>query len=405
LRRLREELAFVRGNLLVLILSWTIWAPFSHAVHVYEQVYILALGASVAVLGVIAAISSVILGVVRFVGGYVADRYGRKRILVSMTFIYSSALFLYALAQDWIWILVASVITSICLLYQPALSAITSDSIPPEKRGVGFALTSLLPELMGLPGPLLAIYLVSTYGLIMGMRIAYSLMAASGLVAAALRLTLKETWRPDAGKKEDFFHGYREALRFASRDLKAFIAVAVSTNLTAGFFSVIQPFVIYYLGLSLEEWGFLYMLGGVIWLLVVLPVGFLVDRVGRRKSLISGLTASLVAFSLLLLARPLGIVGFWPILGTMFLLWLGSYMLHNSLSSLEADLVPRPLRGKLSAVLALLVDVAGAASSAACGFLYEAIHPTATVGVAMSSLLASLLVALAYLREPEHKHE
>ena len=403
LGRLKRELAFVRGNLLVLTVSWTIWSPFSHAVGVYEQVYIMALGASVFLLGLMSAVSSVILGIVRFLGGYVADRYGRKRILVSMTFVYSLALFLYALAPDWRWIFVASVITSICLLYQPALSAILMDSVPPERRGLGFSLSNLLPELVSLPAPFLAMYLVGTHGLVAGMRIAYSLMAISGLMAALVRLKLKETWSPRKEAMRDFLSGYKDALRFASEELRPFMVILGLVSLLAGFNTVTQPFVIYYLGLTLDEWGLLYFLGSVIWITALLPAGAIVDRLGRRSSLIAGLfltSLSLVALSGL---KSLGLTAFWHVAPSMLLLWTSSYLAHNALSALEADLVPRGLRGRLSAFLALLTDVVAAVSSATCGWLYETVSPSAAALLCSLSALAGAIMASLALREPEER--
>jgi len=407
LAKLREELAFVRRNLLVLMLSWVIWSPFSHATTVYEQMYIMALGASVLVLGLMAAASSIALGLARFLGGYLADRYGRKRVLVSMTFVYSSALFLYALAPDWRWILMAAIITNICLLYQPALSAILSDSVPPERRGFGFALASFLPELVSLPAPLLAIYLVSTYGLVLGMRIAYALQAAAGLAAATIRLALKETLRTEvreAPSLRDFLSEYRGALGFASKRLGKFMLISISLNLAMGFTRVAQPFAMSYLGLSLDAWGWLNLLGGIAWLATVLPMGYLVDRLGRRSSLALGLSTTAIAFLLLTLAKDMALTGFWHLACIFLILWMGMYLMHNASSALEADLVPRPLRGRLSAVLSLVADLAIAASSAACGFLYEKAGPASVAAFCALASLAGLL-ATGTFREPGRRHE
>ncbi len=406
--RIKHELAFIRGNLLVITISWAIWRPFNYAVHVYDQVYVLALGADTVILGLMAATSSVILGLVRFLGGYVADRHGRKRILVSMTFVYSSALFLYALAPDWRWVFAASIITSICLLYQPALSAILSDSMPPEKRGLGFALSELLPELVGLPAPLLAMYLVGTYGLVTGMRLAYAFMATTGIIAALIRLALEETLPREARAPValgDFLNDYKRAVRFALRGLRPYLVVLASNSLTVGIFSVIQPFIIYYLGISFDEWGIIYMLGSVASLVVLLPAGILVDKLGRKNSLIVGFSSYLVAVLVLTIAKPLGITVFWPVAGLMILLWSSSYLTHNALSALEADLVPRELRGKLSAFFRLLLSVGRAISSAACGFLYAAINPSASAAFCSLAALASLMAASTALKEPEHRHE
>ena len=107
---------------------------------------------------------------------------------------------------------------------------------------------------------------------------------------------------------------------------------------------------------------------------------------------------------LLALAKNMALTGFWHLACIFLVLWTGTYLMHNAISALEADLVPRPLRGKLSAVLSLVTDLAIAVSSAACGFLYEKAGPAS---VAVFCALASLagLLAIGTFREPGRKHE
>jgi dipeptide/tripeptide permease len=56
-----------------------------------------------------------------------------------------------------------------------------------------FSFQSVITTLVLLPAPLIAQYLVVTFNFDLGMRIAYSLVAAAYFAIAILRLKLKET--------------------------------------------------------------------------------------------------------------------------------------------------------------------------------------------------------------------
>jgi len=160
----------------------------------FESPYIKALGASEYVIGLMYALGYIILFLVRIPGAYIADKYGRRRIIALMTFGVGVSYLFYALAFDWRVVLIGMVIGNLCLIYQPALEAITADSIPPEKRGVGYALTRVIPGIPSVAGPAIAGYIVSIYGLVPTMRAIYVLISAMMVLAALIRLLfLRET--------------------------------------------------------------------------------------------------------------------------------------------------------------------------------------------------------------------
>ena len=78
--------------------------------------------------------------------------------------------------------------------YQPALSAMISDSLPPDRRGMGFSIVMLIASASTTPSPAVAGLLYRFFGLIDGMRIAYGIVITLFLAAAFLTLfLLKET--------------------------------------------------------------------------------------------------------------------------------------------------------------------------------------------------------------------
>jgi len=61
LKRLREEFSFVRGNLLILILSYTLFRTVSSMSYSFESLYIRELGASPLLIGLMGSLGSLII--------------------------------------------------------------------------------------------------------------------------------------------------------------------------------------------------------------------------------------------------------------------------------------------------------------------------------------------------------
>ena len=214
LAKIKEEFSFIRGNYLNLILSWILMDFAAELPSIFYGPYVIYdLQGTPIILGWIGFISLIILALVQFPGGYLADVYGRKWLISTMTVGVGIAYIFYAVAPTWHWILIGAIIASFCLIYQPALWALIADSTPLEKRGMGFSLITLINNVATTPAPIVIGILVSVFTRNLGMRIAYTMTALSFFVAAAFRNRLKET-KQDPQKIEfiDFFRHYPRQL-------------------------------------------------------------------------------------------------------------------------------------------------------------------------------------------------
>ena len=171
LDKIRDDYSWVKGNIRVLLSSYVLAGFASGLYFGYEPNYIEALGASALVIGMMNSVGSLVRAAVIIPGSVVADKYGRRRIIVFFTFFSASSLLFYALAPDWRVIFAGMVLFSIYRIYLPALSAIEADSIPEEKRGEGFSLITLAPGLAAGLSPPIAGYIISRMELVLGMRL------------------------------------------------------------------------------------------------------------------------------------------------------------------------------------------------------------------------------------------
>ena len=135
----------LKGNLLILLICRCIW-QFSAAIpRPYLPLYIVELGGNAGTVGQVYALSSM-GGIFLYpLGGYLADRKGRVKLVGTATYLFGASFLLFVFAWDWKVLALASFMQNLVLFYMPALYALTADSVSTERAGVGFALLLAIP--------------------------------------------------------------------------------------------------------------------------------------------------------------------------------------------------------------------------------------------------------------------
>jgi len=193
---LKKEFSFISGNYRILIISWIIMDLAMELPVPNYQLYVQeVLGGKdfPMALGIIGLANFLSMAIVAFPGGYLADKYGRRKLITTMTFGLAISYLFFALAPSWHFILIGTIMQGLCLIYQPALFAMVQDSLPPERRGMGSSLIQLIHGTFNTPGPIIGGLLLLQFGLEGSMRLIYLIMVVLFLIAAVWRLRLKET--------------------------------------------------------------------------------------------------------------------------------------------------------------------------------------------------------------------
>lgn len=405
--KLKDEFSFFRGNYLVLVLSWIFMDFAGEIPGTYYALYVKDLRGTEPIIGMIGFASFLVLASVQFPGGYLADKYGRRWLVSTMTFGVAFSYIFYALALGWEAILVGALIQNVCLIYQPALMAMISDSLTPERRGMGVSIIQLIASVSTTPGPAVAALLSSLYGPIYGMRISYGIVVALFLLAAFLRSRLRETIKdPPKISTREFLNTYPTSLK---ESFKVWSVVPRSmfylflANLLGGFsFAMISTYTVIYavedIGLTRTEWALVLMVLFITMIAAALPVGKFIDKIGRKVPL-------LASYVILVPAVLLFVHGDLPRLFiAMPLLGLTQLLMFSSYSALSADLVPKNQRGKVVGFTQFFGYIAMAIGILGGGILFTANHQFPFF-LLLAFLIPQFALTLILVHEPEKREE
>jgi MFS family permease len=407
---LKEEFSFIKGNYAVLVVSWILIDFAVELPATYYALYVLELGATETILGMIGLFTFLSLASMQFPGGYLADKFGRKWIISSMTFGVGLSFVFYAIAPSWHFILVGTILMNICnSTYQPALMAMVADSIPSKRRGMGFSIIMLITSASTTPGPLVAGMLNSQFGLIDGMRISYAIVVALFLVAAFLRVfRLKETIT--SGSKptlREFLQSYPTALKESFGVWKKiprsmfylFLSMAV---MMFGIASVQLYLVVYAVDILLiseASWALMLTALFVTMIVLSIPIGKIVDKTNRKLPILG-------AYLIFGISMWLFVNGdFVKLFVSLVLVGVAQVMMNSAFGALQTDLTPKEQRGKVNGFTNFMNFILMALGSLVGGVLYEHVSPELPFIFAMGLIIPSFIITLTLVKEPEKREE
>ena len=398
----------MRGNILVLIVSWVFTEFSTSMIYPYQSLYIRDLGASPFILGLMSSMGYFLLCLVRIPGSYLADKYGRRSIIVAMTYGVATSYLFYIFAPDWRFVLIGITINNLCLIYQPALEAIQADSLPPERRGVGYAASRVVPSVAAAVSPLIAGFLVERYQLVLGMRIAYGMVLAASLAAAVIRMIfLKETL--DSPRKIElkelgntFIESIRsiaEAWRLIPKNLMFLVLASLIAAFSDPMFYLFASlYAIDKIGVNGMEWALVNTASMVIVIIAGLPLGRFVDAIGRKKSIVLAYLLFTPPTIYFIFCRD-----FISLLIIYIMFGLGSALVRPAQSALQADLIPRDRRGRIIGTIGTLNILAMIPSSTLGGLLYQ-VNPASPFVLSAILGVVTLLIVAFLVKEP-HRRE
>jgi MFS family permease len=328
--------------------------------------------------------------------GLLADRHGRRPVLVAGWLAGVPVPLLLIWAPSWEWVVVANVLLGINqgLTWSVAVM-MKIDLVGPGRRGLALGLneatgysavavtalaTGFIADRAGLrPAPFLLGLAVAVAGLI--------------LSAVAVRETRDHVSLEHSLVERDARPSWGTVILRTSlcdRSLSAASQAGLVNNLNDGMAWGLLPLFYAAAGLSLTEIATLAAAYPLTWGTSQLATGALSDRIGRKGLLVGGLLCAAAAIAAIAVLD-----GFWPWLGASVALGVGTGMVYPTLLAAVADVAEPAWRGSALGVYRMWRDLGFAAGAILVGVVADgAGMPAAIVVVATITAGSGLIVAV-----------
>lgn len=328
--------------------------------------------------------------------GTLADRVGRKGVLVAGWLLGLPVPLLIMAAPRWEWVVLANVLLGINQGLCWSLTVIMKiDLVGPARRGLAMGLN----EAAGYGAVAGAAYAAAVLAEALGLR-PYPFMLGLGfaLVGLGLSTLLVRETRPFAryeaalhtpARKWGFGRVFLEA-SIRNRALSAASQAGLVNNLNDGMAWGLLPLVFAGAGLDLGTVGLLAALYPAVWGLGQLLTGALSDRVGRKGPIVAGMWLQAAAIWAVPLGRDPAV---WA--AAMVLLGLGTALVYPTLLAAVSDVAHPDWRATAVGVYRLWRDAGYALGALLAGVTADLLGvPAAVLAVGALTFGSGLVVLL-----------
>lgn len=305
--------------------------------------------------------------------GVLADRLGRKPVLVVGWFIGLPVPLLIIWADSWSWIVLANVLLGVNQGLTWSTTAIMKiDLVGPSRRGLAMGLN----EAAGYGAVAIAALATGAIGEHAGLRPAPFLfgLAICGLGLTASAFLVRETsghvQLEAAGTEGSHQLSWRDVfLRTTLRNpsLSAVCQAGLINNLNDGVAWGLFPIYFAAAGRSVGEIGVLAAAYPAVWAVGQIATGALSDRVGRRPLIVAGMLVQSVALAAIAVTSSFGE---W--FGASVALGLGTALVYPTLLAAVADGSEPAWRGSAVGVYRLWRDLGFAGGAIVAGLVADA---------------------------------
>ena len=351
------------------------------------------LGAPAAALGLIEGVSDGLAGLARLGGGALADDPQRRQRVAVGGYVTTAVLSAATAGTTAAWqvaVLRAGAWTARGLRV-PARNALLADVVPASAYGRAYGFERAMDNLGAIVGPVLAIVLVA----VVGVRWAIALSVIPGLLAAvAIIYAIRHTPKPAKAEHQPIRIRIRPVLRGRLGRLMIGISLFELGNCAATLL-ILRATDLLSPGRSADSATQLaiglYVAYNVAATLVSVPAGQVGDRTGAARTLVFGVAAFAVAYTVFAVG-PASVIG----LASAFVAaGIGIGIVETAEHAAVATLAPDQLRGSAFGLLAAVQSGGNLVASAIAGILYTAVSPAWAFSFLAVAMIASAVILVA----------
>ena len=340
----------------------------------YTSVYAVELGADPVELGSLRSIGDLVNALLSAPTGWLADRYGLKKLYLISLILEALVPLGYALSWNWQMLVVPIIFFSMTwVITYPIERILLASALRGAERATGFGVFSSISRLPLIIAPTVAGVIVTLLGGISADAIKplyyiSFIMLLPPLLWVYLRLKEPETKL--AGYEEGFLKGFLELTsRWEVR--KWLLIEALGSFIFGGTMPFIMVYAVEVKNADALTLGFMGSALNIVSILTSIPIGRMGDRLGRKKTILL-LRPALYASYLLLVAAPSP-----EILILSFALRGIFWSTFNVWTSIQLEIVPPEQRGRWMGTINTLRSIVRIPAPILGGLLWTYLDPSA----------------------------
>ncbi len=281
---LERNIVAVSVAMFLLALGENLWKRFLPK-------YLEMLGAPITSIGLFGTCEDFLDGVYQYPGGWIGDRYGRRRALLLFVALATIGYGLYWLAPSWPFVFAGLLfVMAWSSMASPTLFAVVGDALSKDRRALGFTVQSILKRVPIAVAPTLGGLAIAAYGLRSGVHLglAVTVVLAAVTLGVVGRINIPVTSDPVPTDIVAVWRSLPTPLRWL---LTSDIFIRTCAGLVDVFLVL---YAINVIGISAPAYGVLVAAQMTTAIVSYIPVARFADRMGRKPFVI----ATFVAFAL-----------------------------------------------------------------------------------------------------------
>jgi len=361
--------------------------------------FLLSLGASAWVVGLVEGAAETTASLLKVFSGYWSDKIKRRKPFVFAGYGLSSLTKpLFAFAQTWPFVLFFRVVERVGKGIRDApRDAIVAESVDVSVRGKAYGFQRAMDGIGSFSGAILAVIFLTFFGNsnpLTAYRNLFLIAFLPGIIGVLFILFIKEKREQNIPLKRSSTP-FRVSMKSLPRNLQIFIFVS-TVFACANFGYAFLILKAKNIGLSDNTTLLLYVLFYIVYTLFTIPAGMLSDKIGRKPVLIAGYVLFAATAVCLLFASQLYMLIFVFILYGIFF-----GLIDGVQRAFVVDLAPSDLKGTALGTFHTATGLIALPAGIIAGTLWDQFSPQATFLFAFALALFSLLM-FAFVKNTKH---
>jgi MFS family permease len=345
-------------------------------------------------------VNSVVGLVTTFIGGAIADRFGRKWVM-AFSFIFGAiSWYFFRLAGTLPVFALLMALTGACTpIYRLAADAMVADLVPAENRIDAYSVLRLGNNLGVVLGPAIGGFTAA-----ISYNITFAIMGAGlfgcGLLISFLSIETIPSHLKVVIEKTNAFKGYLTALK--DRNLLGVLGSFTFNRLCSSIlWMLLAVYAKQQFGISERLYGFIPMTNAV----MVVLFQILVTRMIKKRSPVRSMALGALFYSLAVFGVAIS-NGFWAFLTCMVIATLGEMILVPTSTTYVSKLAPDNMRARYMSLYTVTWGVGTMIGPLLGGLLSDLVDPKATwLGGGFLGLIGAVLFVAIFINTDRMKNK